>query len=523
LFPITGCLNDDGYPPLTTLTGYDDWSGLNLHFRESSGFADGISSLDPLSGESQGNMEFKSAELPVIGERPVAIAGDEFGAADQLTYDEGEILLLTSWSTDDGTIDASPTAQPPGVMWDIDNNTLYDDAGIDAWGNSSPIFLDDDDGGVPIDDGTGSFTVGLKVNDDDGNTSDPDDYLEIIIANVAPSVEAGSNQTINEGDSINLDPATFTDQGIFDTHTFSIDWGDGTSDSGALVTTSGVAPVYNSTTKTIDDPLIPSSGTVSGSHTFAQDGEKTVIVSVTDKDSGVGDDTLTVTVNNVAPTFLSVSENQTIVIGDELGTLSASFTDPGIEDTWDVLFDWGDGTSETSLDVPLGDIAFPVHDFGIGQYDITITVSDRDGGSSTAVIGITVGLGFDGDSPILSPIDNSQVKQGRNLPVNISFEDSQGVSVGPPNYDALKIGVWVDDITDGIGNELEAKSTKKNVKDNIADWNRSSQQYEFSLSTDTLNTGIDGAPHLIIIKVLQVIDGIDVPFLTFNQTMTIKP
>ena len=48
------------------------------------------------------------------------------------------------------------------------------------------------------------------------------------VNNAAPVVSAGTDQTTNEGTSISLDPATFTDSGSADTHTATINWGDGT-------------------------------------------------------------------------------------------------------------------------------------------------------------------------------------------------------------------------------------------------------------------------------------------------------
>ena len=76
----------------------------------------------------------------------------------------------------------------------------------------------------------------------------------------------------DEGTSISLGPATFTDAGSGDTHTATIDWGDETVEAGVV------------------DQV---AGTVSGSHTYADDGTYTVTVTVTDDDGGSGSDSLT--------------------------------------------------------------------------------------------------------------------------------------------------------------------------------------------------------------------------------------
>ena len=49
------------------------------------------------------------------------------------------------------------------------------------------------------------------------------------VSNVAPVVNAGADQTAAEGATVSLAPATFTDAGTRDTHTATIDWGDGTA------------------------------------------------------------------------------------------------------------------------------------------------------------------------------------------------------------------------------------------------------------------------------------------------------
>ena len=51
-------------------------------------------------------------------------------------------------------------------------------------------------------------------------------------------VDAGSDQTINEGEAINFN-GNFTDAGINDTHTFAWDFGDGTIEYGRFALAEG--------------------------------------------------------------------------------------------------------------------------------------------------------------------------------------------------------------------------------------------------------------------------------------------
>jgi PKD repeat protein len=94
-------------------------------------------------------------------------------------------------------------------------------------------------------------------------------------------VDAGPDQDINEGDTVILAPATFTDPGVLDTHTATIDWGDGTVEPGAI-TDNG------------------SDGAVDGSHVYPTAGNYTVTVTVTDDDGGVGSASFLVTVGQVS-------------------------------------------------------------------------------------------------------------------------------------------------------------------------------------------------------------------------------
>ena len=75
----------------------------------------------------------------------------------------------------------------------------------------------------------GNYSATLSVNDPYGGSDTR--TFEIIVNNAAPVVEAGSDQTINEGEAINFN-GNYSDAGINDTHTFAWDFGDGTIEYG---------------------------------------------------------------------------------------------------------------------------------------------------------------------------------------------------------------------------------------------------------------------------------------------------
>ncbi|MBL3618932.1 MAG: PKD domain-containing protein, partial [gamma proteobacterium endosymbiont of Lamellibrachia anaximandri] len=146
------------------------------------------------------------------------------------TVDEGSTVAL------DGTGSSDPNGDSLTYSWDYNNDGAYDDAS-----GLAPAYAGLDDGIYPVElqvtDGLLSSTSGTSVT----------------VNNAAPVVEAGPDQSGVLGDTIALAPATFTDAGVEDTHTVTIDWGDGTTDAGTVTQGAG-------------------SGSVAGSHAYAADG-----------------------------------------------------------------------------------------------------------------------------------------------------------------------------------------------------------------------------------------------------------
>ena len=73
--------------------------------------------------------------------------------------------------------------------------------------------------------GFGSFTVTLIVTDDDGAVSA--DSFDVTVLNVAPVVIPSDGQSGLEGQVISLENVHFSDAGTLDTHSGTVDWGDG--------------------------------------------------------------------------------------------------------------------------------------------------------------------------------------------------------------------------------------------------------------------------------------------------------
>ena len=104
--------------------------------------------------------------------------------------------------------------------------------------------------------------------------------FQLNVNNLPPSVSITSPtnlQLFQLADSVPV-TAPFTDAGTGDTHTCSIDWGDSVTTAGVVVEAAG-------------------SGTCTGSHTYSTGGLKTIKVTVTDDDGGVGSAQVTVDIN----------------------------------------------------------------------------------------------------------------------------------------------------------------------------------------------------------------------------------
>ncbi len=271
--------------------------------------------------------------------------------------------------------------------YDLDNNGSFDDGAGDgtyAGALSSASYT------VPatiLRDGDSLVTVTARVLDDDGGYTDH--TTVVTVRNVAPVVDAGASQTISEGSTLTLDPATFTDAGVDDTHTATIDWGDGSVvEAGAVTQGAG-------------------SGSVAGSHAYDIDGSYTVTLTVTDNDGDSATDTLTVTVNNAAPTGTITGPAE--ASPSESLSFEFSGNDVSVDDRDNHLacsVNWGDGSPDEDLGnchtlapVPL------THEYlALGLYTVTLSVSDDD--TTTTIlhsVNVTNDPRIDTDGNLLVP------------------------------------------------------------------------------------------------------------------------
>lgn len=320
-------------------------------------------------------------------------------------------------------------------------------------------------------------TIVAVVRDDD--TGFGSVATDLVVNNVAPSISVGVDTTISENGTATL-TGTITDIGRLDSQQVTIDWDDDndqanatfnlepifrvdTSD-GSLTQFLGTAG-FTSFSSTTDDSVlvIDSVDTVNEvveftvTHQYLDDGLSgaswpgdngtpfdlsAIRVTVADDDTGSDNETIDVTVNNVAPMGLMISsgaEECGNAHEDDPITLSGMFTDPGLLDTHEVTIDWGDANDPTdsvfeltataglnagdtfnssdssvleitSLDLSTGLVSFEVdHDYATGGvFTITVAVEDDDSGAAPVADTLAVVSGVGLQDGVLQIIGTSE-------------------------------------------------------------------------------------------------------------------
>lgn len=355
-----------------------------------------------------------TASLTVTG-----VAAPVVGAGGPYVLPEGSSLRLAGTATDAD----SPSL---ALAWTPDTQ-------LTGAGTATPSYRGDDDSEQEL-----TFTA----TDSDGLTDSATTTVTVI--NVAPSLGALTLTPRPITGSQTVLDVPFTDPGTLDTHSASVDWGDGTVGAATIasgqvsaahtyasggaytialtlldddggVATAQHGPFRVNTTPEVDaggpyvvdegtplqlagsasdpdgDPLTltwspaalvrdPSSAT--SSYDTTDDSATTALTLTADDGDLTASSQTSVTVLNVAPTVASVTGPAGVAAPGTPLSVDVAWTDPGTADTHAVQVDWGDGTTDTVAGT--GGAATLPHTYAAGGvWTVTVTVTDDDGGTGT--------------------------------------------------------------------------------------------------------------------------------------------
>ncbi len=237
----------------------------------------------------------------------------------------------------------------------------------------------------------GVYKVGLFVYD---NYQEEATEAFVTVKNVKPNIAFSGPVTLNEGDHY-FNRRFFIDPGA-DYWTATVDYGDG----------GGSQP-------------LPVPGQIFDlDHTYVDNGTFALTVAVKDDDetsTAVG----TMTVNNVVPA-VNAGADQVLQSGQPF-TLAGSFSDAGVKDSpWSWNIAWSVGAPTTGTTNVQGAIGASRLMCAAGTYNVVLSVTDKDGGTGSDAVQVTVGyvtVGLD-ITPGSTPNPVSLNKQGA-LPVAI--------------------------------------------------------------------------------------------------------
>jgi hypothetical protein len=193
--------------------------------------------------------------------------------------------------------------------------------------------------------------------------------VNVTINNTAPTLSGVSiDSSIKQGDLATL-TGTINDPGTQDTFSLAVDWGDGSTPQTFNFSAGGATSTPFSET-----------------HVYTKAGNLTASATVTDADNASSSPVnLGVMVQNVPPTLSNVSITGPTNEGG-VATLTGNISDPGIQDTFTLVVNWGDGSTPQTFHYAAGTTAFSeTHRFlQMGNFPVGLSLTDSPGGLTTA-------------------------------------------------------------------------------------------------------------------------------------------
>jgi hypothetical protein len=318
--------------------------------------------------------------------------------------DESSSITLTAQAGDS-------TSAILNYDWDLDNDGDFETK------DEQPAFS------AAALDGPVSKPVGILVTDEAGRFVTATTTINVL--NVAPTAAIdGAPVTSPEGTAINL-TSEVTDPGAADTFTY--DW---------TVKKDGISYATDS----------------AANFNFTPDdnGSYEVSLSITDDDGGVGTASQTIAVTNVAPVVSNVTVSPDTVNEGSSVTFSGSIYDAGTADAFELIIDWGDGSTPELVSRPVGSTSFSrSHTYADDNpsgtasdtYSIALSIADDDGGIGTGSASVVV-------NNLAPSLSISAPENGTLYAVNATVNLSASLT-DPSSLDTLTCSVnWDDGATE---------------------------------------------------------------------------
>ncbi|PYX69807.1 MAG: hypothetical protein DMG78_20980, partial [Acidobacteria bacterium] len=294
----------------------------------------------------------------------------------------------------------------------------------------------------------GHYGVVVTIMDDDGGSATQS--FAVNVTNVAPTVNAGADQTVPEGTPVTL-LATASDPGANDALT--IQW---------IVTASN------------GQVIAPATG---NSFTFTpiDNGTYQIAVTVTDKDLATATDQVLITATNVAP---AIGLNGPSTIGEgSLYTLTLGpVSDPGADAVTEYRVAWGDGTPPDIF----GTASAITHTYlNEGSRTISVTLVDEDGtyanAASKPVAVQNVAAVLTGLTPSATNLTENGILNLTGTFIDPGMQDSHSVKIlwgdgtseqtvvlAPGIFQFAASHQYLDDNPSGTSSDLDAISVRVN-------------------------------------------------------------
>lgn len=275
---------------------------------------------------------------------------------------EGDTVVLSGDITDPDTGEVFTLA----VNWGdgSDAETLTPGAGVYTF-SMSHLYADN-----------GSYPISLTVSDNNGGTFSSN--LVVTVNNTPPFGLAlqVTPDAIVENNSVSL-AGTFSDPGVLDLYTVSIDWGDGSS---KLIKDLAAGE----TAFTADHVYLDDSPTATPWDTCS------ITVTVTDNNGGSVTSSIPLIVSNLPPVFLSATLAPASLMPGQSANLNASFSDVGTHDTFTFSVNWGDG-SPVQTQATISPLSLS-HVYTLANTNLTVNlaITDDDGGTVTTNFPISI-------------------------------------------------------------------------------------------------------------------------------------